>query len=393
MNHSYPDILIIGGGVAGTSLAYYCAKEGASVALLERGRLASGTSGANQGNMSLHARSAGSILDLNRECLSRFRTLREELDYDIGFREVSGLLVTDQSARLKELKDRANGLNRAGFHAEFLSSDDVRRAEPALSRIVHGGLHCRESARIYSPGLVIGFARAAERLGVKIHTGTEARRIRCRHGAAEDVETTAGMFRAGKIVVAAGAGSVALARTAGIELPLEMHRGELVVTAPELGIGEWIINELETENEADKGFPFDVIRRYQIRLVFSREANGNCLIGRSSEPLSSPDRRNSWPVIGAVSWNGCRFIPALSRLRAIRAFSGIRSVSTDGLPLLGPAGGVDRLVLSVGHGDKGVNTSPVIGNLLASYMATGREPALLRAFSPARFGTDGGSRT
>ncbi len=385
MNHSYPDVLIIGGGIAGTSLAYYCAKEGASVALLERDRLASGTSGANQGNMSLHARSAGLFLDINRECLSMFRTLREELDYDIGFREVSGLLVTDHSACLKELEERVKGLNQAGLHAEYLSSDEVRRAEPALSGIVQGGLHCRESARIYSPGLVVGFSRAAKRLGVKIYTGTEALRIRCRTGTIEDVETNAGTFRAGKVVLAAGVGSAALAKTAGIELPLEMHRGELLVTESAARIGDRIVNELETTRETDEGGAPDLIRQYQVRLVFSRKASGNCLIGRSSEPLARHDRRSSLSALTALSWNACKFIPLLTRLRTIRAFSGVRSTSIDGLPIIGPSAHVGGLFLSVAHGDKGVNTGPAIGKLLASYISTGIAPAILKPFSPARF--------
>jgi D-amino-acid dehydrogenase len=68
-------------------------------------------------------------------------------------------------------------------------------------------------------------------------------------------------------------------------------------------------------------------------------------------------------------------------------------MSADGLPIVGPAEGVGALFLSVGHGDKGVNTSPVIAKLLAAYMASGKEPALLRAFSPARFGSGGGAKT
>jgi sarcosine oxidase subunit beta len=199
-------------------------------------------------------------------------------------------------------------------------------------------------------------------------------------------------MRAGTIVLAAGADSAVLGQTAGIALPLEMHRGELVVAAPGAPIGAGIVNELETAHGSDEACWQDAIRRYEVRLVLSREANGNCLIGRSSEPLSRQDRGNVFPVIGALSGNACRFIPALSRARAVRAFSGIRSISADGLPILGPAGGADRLFLSVGHGDKGVNTSPAIARLLASYILTGREPALLRPFSPARFGRDKGAR-
>jgi sarcosine oxidase subunit beta len=315
------------------------------------------------------------------------------LEYVIGFREVSGLLVTDQAAGVAQLAARANDLNRAGLHAEYLSRDEVRRAEPGLSEIVQGGLYCRESARIYSPGLVVGFARAAMRLGAKICTETAAVRIHCRQGSAEAVETNTGMMRAGTIVLAAGADSAVLGQTAGITLPLEMHRGELLVAAPGVPIGAGIVNELETAHGSGESFLQDAIRRYEVRLVLSREANGNCLIGRSSEPLSRQDRGNVFPVIGALSGNACRFIAALSRMQVIRAFSGIRSMSADGLPIVGPAEGVGALFLSVGHGDKGVNTSPVIAKLLAAYMASGKEPALLRAFSPARFGSGGGAKT
>jgi len=225
MGSSNPDILIIGGGIAGVSLAYYCAKEGLRVTVLERNYLASGTSGANQGNLSIHARAAGIFLDINVGCLEMFRTLKDELDFDIGYEEVSGLLVTDRWDHLKDLKGRVEELNRKGLHAEVLSRDELLKREPHLSKNVRGGLFCRESARINSPRLVSGFAQAGRRLGVQIRTGKKAIRIRCQRGKVVGVETDQETFDADKVVIAAGTESKALARTLGISLPVELSRG------------------------------------------------------------------------------------------------------------------------------------------------------------------------
>lgn len=379
MRSKNPDILIIGGGIAGVSLAYYCAKEGLRVTVLEKNYLASGTSGANQGNLSIHARAAGIYLDINVECLEMFRTLKDELDFDIGYEEVSGLLVTDRWDHLKCLKGRVEELNRKGLHAEVLSSDELLKREPHLSKAVRGGLFCRESARINSPRLVSGFAQAGRRLGVQIRTGKKASRIRCQRGKIVGVEAGQETFEADKVVIAAGTESKALARTVGISLPVELSRGVLLVTEPTAEIGRHIINEIEDgEVLSDSKDPVD---RYKVRLVFSREKSGNCLVGRSSESVPG-DRCETTPVIiETIGRNLCKFIPSFRDTHLLRAFAGVRAISCDGLAILGPVEEAEGLFLSAAHGDKGINTSPVVGKLLASWIATGQAPEILRPFS------------
>jgi glycine/D-amino acid oxidase-like deaminating enzyme len=381
MRSRNPDILIIGGGIAGISLAYYCAKEGLRVTVLEKNYLASGTSGANQGNLSIHARAAGIFLDINVECLEMFRTLKDELDFDIGYEEVSGLLVTDRWDHLKGLKGRVEELNRKGLHAEVLSRDELLKWEPHLSKNVRGGLFCRESACINSPRLVSGFAQAGRRLGVQIQTGKKAIRIRCQRGKVVGVETDQETFEADKVVIAAGAESKALARTAGISLPVELSGGVLMVTEPTAEIGSHIINEIEDGDGDVLSDSKDPVDRYKVRLVFSRKKSGNCLVGRSSESVSGDRCRTTPVVIETIGRNLCKFIPSFADIHLLRVFAGIRAISCDGLAILGPVEETEGLFLSAAHGDKGINTSPVVGKLLASWIATGQAPEILRPFS------------
>jgi len=385
MSRNRPDALIIGGGIAGVCLAYYCAKEGLSVTVLEKNYPGSGTSGANQGNLSIHTRPAGIVLDLNVQCLGMFRTLRDELDFDIGYEEVSGLLVTERWDHVDGLEDRANGLNRRGLHAEVLSAEELHEREPRLSRDVKGGLFCKESARINSPRLVSGFVQAARRFGVRIENGKEALRIRRRHGKVGSVETRQETFEAGRVVIAAGAESKALAETAGISLPVKLSRGELLVTEPTAEIGSHIISEIEGGEKKTVSSPEDPVDRYEIRLVFSKEKSGNCLVGRSSEHVSGYHCGTSPVITQGIGRNLCKFIPSFADTHLVRTFAGIRAISPDDLAILGPVEEAEGLFLSAAHGDKGVNTSPVVGKLLASWIATGQSPELLRPLSFKRF--------
>jgi len=385
MSSKYPDVLIIGGGIGGTSLAYYCAKEGLSVSIIEKRYLASGTSGANQGNISIHTRTSGIFLDLNVECLPMFRTLKDELDFDIGFEEVSGFLVTEKLEHLETLHERVRQLNEKGLNAHFLSAEELLSSEPRLSKNIKGGLFCQQSARIYSPWLVVGFAQAAKRLGTKIYTRTKVLHIKCGEGKFQEVQTNEGVFRAGMVVIAAGTASKAVAKTAGIALPVELFRGQLLVTEPTAEVGNHLIHELETADDKNSLNVDDPLYRHQIRLVFSREKSGNCLIGRSSEPVWGDHCETTSQVIKTLCRNACKFIPPLAHVSLIRTFAGIRAISSDDLPILGPIEGIQGLFFSAAHGDKGVNTSPIIGKLLASYITTGKEPTLLKPFSAGRF--------
>jgi glycine/D-amino acid oxidase-like deaminating enzyme len=307
------------------------------------------------------------------------------LDFDIGFREVSGVLVTDRQEDLTAIRKRVTQLKTKGLNAEFLSSDGLRRVEPKLSSHLVGGLFCRESARIYSPRLVVGFARAAQRHGAKIATRTKVLQIRCENGKVREVRTESGVLGAGTVVIAAGTGSKALARTAGIDLPVELFRGELLVTEPTAEIGNHMINELEKADGKAYTNSSHLMHRYQIRLVFSREGDGNCLIGRSSEQMTEDRSLTTWAVVKGLAENVCRFLPLFSNTSIIRAFSGIRVISPDGFPIVGLSRAIEGLYLSVAHADKGVNTGPIIGKLLASHIASGEEPNLLKSFSPERF--------
>jgi len=364
------EVVVVGGGVIGASVAFFLAREGVEVTLLERDALAAGASGAAAGMLTptSEASDAGSFFLWAQRSLAGFERLAEELlersGVDCEFICSGTLRVAFDEAEALRLRERAERL--PGARLEWLDTTAVRTVEPHAAPTVVGGLFAADEAQVRSPLLARAYAAAARRLGARVETGVEATGVRVASGRIAAVETRGGAWSTPRLVLCAGAWSA----SGGVwpeglaPPPVAPVRGQiLAVESPApapattlLGAGGYVVPKRD----------------------------GSLVVGATEERVGF-DARVTAAGLRRLLATGVRVVPAIADCTFRSAWAGLRPASPDGLPIVGPIPGVEGLAVATGHNRNGVLLSPITGGLVAGWVAGKGTPDDARAFLPSRF--------
>ena len=234
-----PDVLIVGGGVIGCSIAYYLALAGVRVLLLERDQIAAGASGVAAGMLAPQVEAAFDDPFFELTLLGRSEhaglaaTLLDEVGLDVEYRATGILRVARDEAERVELRRRQAWQTARGLIAEWLEPAELGAREPLLrgaaGRLLAGGLWLPDEGQVRSPRLVQALAAASVRRGARVIEGAWATSLTTSGAAVTAVESPVGRFVAGSYVLAAGVWSRDIAKTAGLELPVRPVKGQIVV--------------------------------------------------------------------------------------------------------------------------------------------------------------------
>lgn len=346
------DVLVIGGGVIGTAVLFFLACEGVDAALVDRGDVATGTSGATMGNLSLHNRMPGPTWDLAMESRGIYADWASTLGTDFEFEITSSLMLVDTEDRMEWVKRRAEVQRAAGLDVEVVPSRQLRELDRTVSSDVAGAVYCGASARLNPFLLCRALARHAERLGATMYRHTEVTGVDVQGQTVRGVQTPSGPITCGAVVDAAGAEADRVGQMASVPIHIVRDHGCIVVSErlPYLGIR---IKGECTEGGGGEDHRDELARRNNIHMVFSQTSSGNCLVGRSGVRCDRLSGSSTLEAAVGILRRAGRFIPALSGLSAIRVFHGVRPYSQDGLPLLGEVGEPQGFYAACGFGDRG----------------------------------------
>lgn len=395
------DVVVIGGGVAGLSVARELARWGTRVTLVERGRLGAEASWAAAGMLAPQVEAEGRDDFFDFACSSRdaypafAAALREETGIDIEL-DCTGTLclaLTDDDER--ECARRLEWQQRAGLMVEGLNAAEVRALEPQLSTRVRGALRFPRAWQVENRRLCDALALSARAFGVEILEHTGARSLDVRGGRCVSVETSRGAFAAGAVVVACGAWSSLLSTktsggvTAGgsdaasassltfatpdahdasavrsprIEpvrgqiLCYEMPRGEPLVRHVVYGAGGYVVPRRD----------------------------GRLLAGTTTEHAGF-DKSVTEEGRRAIRLCAEEIAPSVADLKITDEWAGLRPRAADELPVLGASAEIENLFYATGHYRNGILLAPLTGALVAEMIMSGATPATLAPFSPARF--------
>ncbi len=375
------DVLVIGGGLAGTATAYFLAREGVEVTLVERLDLNAQASGSNAGSLHLQipfpefvsegeawARVFAQAIPVMRESIRLWRRLEAELGVDLEVSIDGGLLVAETEVQMRDIAPKAAIERAAGLTVELLSATDLRRIAPYLSERMIGAAWCPDEGKANPLKATPALAAAAQRSGARFLANCEVTALSPEDGGYR-AETTAGPIRARRIVNAAGANAGRVSAMLGIELPIEGVPIQVSVTEP----AEPLVDHLVY-------FAGD-------RLTLKQAKSGSFLIGGGWPSLWST--RAPRPAVNPQSLRSnlriaCHVVPRLGSICLLRTWPAVVNGTADWKPILGELPGRPGVFMGM-FPWMGFTAGPMAA-LLTAELVLGRKPSLdVGAFSAARY--------
>jgi sarcosine oxidase subunit beta len=368
------DVIVVGAGVQGASLAFHLARRGARVIVLERETVAAGATGRSSGFVRMH-------YDLESESqlawlsFPYFQSWPEMVGAgDPGFVRTGFLHVMPETLA-DQMRANVAMQQRLGIPTRTVTPDEIGRLVPgALTDDLAVGAYEPESGYADPSGTAAGFLAAARRLGAGLVQGCRVTAIALDGEAVVGVDTDRGRFGAPAVAVAAGAWAAELARTAGLELPVRPWRHETAYFGLPAGHGPdfpIVIDEVNQAYFRPEG---------QDMMLVGLEGR-NEVGGSPDRPLAATGPAAIEDMIGRV----CARVPWMIEGTFRTAHGGQDGITPDQRPILG-RGGPDGLYLACGFSGTGFKTAPAIGACLAEMILDGRSTtADISAYGLERF--------
>ncbi|HEY4347567.1 MAG TPA: FAD-binding oxidoreductase [Gaiellaceae bacterium] len=363
------DVCVVGGGLVGTSTAYFAAKAGLSVTLLEAGDLACGASGAAFGGVSASifsyadTRVPHHYVALSLASIELYHELADALGPPLDF-EVSGEIDPYfDPAETESRRQRIEALSAAGVPVELLTPDELRTIEPELSSEIAGGSWCPIGGAVTPQNAVWALADGARAHGAEIVTGARVERIETAGGAVTGVRTADRVVPADRVIVCGGKGTSALLETVGIPIPIELFRRQLFVSER---LPPLIRTALHNVKQTMAG-----------TVVFGVTRNAGGPVKARVADVTAPMQQD-------LAHSAIQLFPALATARVLRFWAGLIVVPGDGYPVIGAVPGLEGAY--VGVLNRGVTIGPLAGQLLAGLAAGETSSHDLEPYRVGRFG-------
>jgi glycine oxidase len=363
------DVVIVGGGVIGLSIAYALVREGIRPTVLDRRELGREASWAGAGLIppvaehisenpvvALRSWSAGLYPDWST-------ALREETGIDTGYRRTGGVDVAWTDREDQALRATAGQWRAEGIAYERLAPGDTARVEPALNPELRAVYYLPDRAQVRNPRLLRALIAAVSRRGGRLKPWhcVEGYALHGRRLSA--VRTSAGEIPCGVVVMAAGAWSGPLLQHIGVRVPTPPLKGQIVLLR-----GERPLISRVVEHGKNYLVPRD---------------DGRILVGATEEDVGF-DTRPTLLATRNLLDEAVRLCPVLSQAEVEATWAGLRPGSVDTKPTIGPAPGFENLIVATGHKRAGLQLSPATAELVAD-LVLGRPPRLdIGPFRPDR---------
>ena len=404
-----PDVLVVGGGIIGVCAAYYLARGGAAVTLLEEHQVG-GPMASSYGNIGLLVPSHSTpvaeprvisrglrwlfdpdsplyvrprwdadlarwLLRFRAACtaercaaaepilrrwqtasLELFAQLAAELPAEVDFERKGGLFLYRGEPSWREAVATVRAEQEAGIDVGLVEQDELRVLVPAVLPAVVGAVHYRSDGRIIPDRFVRALAAAAAGHGAVLHQQATVFGLERRGATVHAVHTSLGALHPSTVVLATGALSPRLGRDAGLRIPVQPAKGySITVRRP-------------------AACPDIPLHLHDERVVVTPFGTDRMRMGGTLE-LAGDDRSVNLRRVAAVRRALPRYLDGMEELEVLEIWRGMRPLSADSLPILGRAKGVDNLVLATGHGMIGVSLGPATGRAVAE-LVLGQPPSL-----------------
>ena len=390
------EIIVIGGGIAGASAAFFLAGLGRRVTLLERGEIASEASGVNAGGIGAYGWGHVPNLEshLTMGSLQIFRSLQLEMGYDIEFRASGALQAVQTASQYEYSRGNVHSLKSRGYTVDLLGVDDARAIEPGLNPELAGVVHYPLRAQADPVKATRAFADASRREGAEVLTGREVTGITITPGGTYQVDCAGESHSARALVLAAGAWCGPLGEMLGARIPVIPVRGQMWATE---SLPPRVFHSLSgaespahwsaspgNDSETPPELTHVRTRRVTRHLYGRQNRDGEVIFGGDREMMGY-DKSVDAAGIEVNFGHAREVLPFLGGHSISRTWAGLMPFSLDGKPIIGRLPQRENLYVVTGLASSGFGRGPMAGKLIADYIHTGHRPPVLSESDPARF--------
>ncbi len=372
------DVVVIGAGVHGLSIAYYLAKNHGitSVAVLDKVYLGGGNSGRNTAIIRANYMTVEGV-HFYGESVKLYEELSKDLNFNLLFSQIGHLSLAHTDSAVNGVWRRAEVNKALGVNSRVIWPDEIKRLVPALDTSdrprypVKAALHHPPGGVIRHDAVVWGYARGVEKHGGEVHPRTEVTAIDVKDHQVTGVRTERGdVIRADYVVNATSGYCTTISRMVGVDLPVVTHPLQACVTEPL------------------KPFLDKVVVSANLHVYVYQTDRGELVMGSEIDPYSSYNQGSTFETLESIVGHALELFPALRNVRVLRQWGGLCDMTPDYSPILGEVDGLKGFVLDVGWGTYGFKAGPVSGKRVAELIATKRTPDLIRPFRLSRFHED-----
>lgn len=353
------DVVIVGGGVRGLAIAYYLARAGVRVSVVERGQIGGGASSANAGLVNASQKRPGHYTAFSLLSGDVYPEFVAGLEAPVDYQRDGFLRVAETDAEAESLVHDAEAQSRVpGIKVEVLDIRAARTLEPALSPRLVAASFCAQDGNVDPLKLVPAVGRAARRHGARLLHHLDVTGIRVAGGRVAGVATREGEIATEAVVDAAGVFVPEVARMVGIRVPVLPQRGQMF--------------QLEAMPPLLRR-PIQALRQL---------ASGTTMIGTTNEFVGH-DRAVTYEASGDILARARRIVPALAGARVIRGWAGLRPMTPDGLPIYEAVGELPGFYVAVGH--SGITLAAITAQVFLDLITKGHTDLPIAPYGLGRF--------
>ncbi len=363
------DLVIVGGGIIGLSLAYHLARMGfTEVAVLEQSYMCFGASGRNGGGVRQQWTTEENIR-LMKDSVRMFRAMAAETGYNIWFRQGGYLFLARDEETAAYLERNIKVQNTVGVPTKLIQPKKAKKIVDGLN--VDGVKVCAYNPTdgvLFPWPALWGMAKVAQDLGVEVNTFTRVTDIERQGREIVKVITDRGSIATNRVVNAAGAWSVQIGKMLGVELPNKPYRHEILVCEPVKPFLNPMVSDLSDGT------------------YFSQTMRGE-ILGGISDPMepSSMETKSSFRFLNRMCQSMVHLMPELSHARVMRQWAGYYDETPDGHPILGRVDEVDGFIQLHGFGGHGFMMAPAVGKMAAEWLLRKTDHSWFNKYDLGRF--------
>ena len=366
------DVIIIGSGVIGNAAAYYLAKKGCSVIVLEKSdNIGNGGSTRNGGGVRQSGRDKRELPLAMYGVKNLWPTLSEELGIDVEYYQQGNLRLGKTEEHIKILNNLSKNANDCGLDVTMISGEEARKICPYLSEEVIGASWCPSDGHANPLLTTLGYYRKARQLGVRFITGEAVIEIKKIKGKARQVVTCNNVYEGENIILAAGYGSRKIASSFGIDIPMNKVLLEVLVT------------------EVQSPMFYQMLGTAAADFYGHQSKHGSFVFGGSSG-YEAFNKDNGTPSTSSITASAiCRgiikYFPVLGNIKIVRTWGGWIDDCVDHIPVISFVEEIPGLILACAFTGHGFGISPTVGMLLSEMVVDGKTSIDVSAFRYDRF--------